>query len=68
MSNLVDALIAEMARVRDQVMPSYLAIGAPGVFALAMMRNDLDAAARALAEQDGVSCLRLYESLKGFNT
>jgi hypothetical protein len=68
MPNLVDALIAEMARVRDQVMPSYLEVGPVGIFALTMMRNDLDAAARALAEQDGVSCLRLYESLKGFTT
>jgi hypothetical protein len=63
---LGDALPAEMARVRDNVMPAYIEIGAPGIFALTMMRADLDAAAKALAEGDVVEMIRVYESLKGY--
>ena len=66
--NLVDALIAEMARVRDEVMPPYILIGSPGLPALHMMRGALDAAARALAEQDATACLTVLASLKGFTT
>lgn len=64
--NLVDILIAEMARVRDRVMPAYLKIGDAGRGALLMMRAQLDAAARALAEQDATACVRLLHSLRGF--
>lgn len=67
-STLGDALPREMARVRDQVMPAYLAIGTPGLFALTMMRADLDLAARAMAEGDVVAMLRAYQSLKGYET
>lgn len=45
MSSLADALLAEMTRVRDQVMPAYQEIGASGAFALTLMRRDLDEAA-----------------------
>lgn len=65
---LGEALPAEMARVRDKVMPAYLAIGPAGALALAMMRADLDAAAKALAEGDVVAMLRVHESLKGYET
>jgi hypothetical protein len=54
-----------MARVRDVVLPRYLEIPT-GVFAASLMRRDLDEAARALAEQDVVAMLRVYESLKGW--
>lgn len=67
MKTLGDALPVEMARVRDQVMPAYLAIGPSGIFALTMMRADLDAATKALAENDAVMALRVYESLKGYS-
>jgi hypothetical protein len=63
---LGDALPAEMARVRDEVMPAYIECGPGGAFALAMMRRDLDEAARALAEGDVVAMIRVYESLKGY--
>lgn len=63
-----DALPREMARVRDEVMPAYVAIGPPGAFALAMMRADLDLAAKAMMAGDVVTMIRVYESLKGFNT
>jgi hypothetical protein len=66
--NLVDALLAEMTRVRDEVMPHYIEIGRPGAFALIMMRKDLDAAARALAYHDIGEGVRLLESLKGYTT
>lgn len=64
---LGEALPKEMARVRDELMPLYLEIGPAGQFALALMRQDLDAAAKALAEGDVVEMMRVYQSLKGFN-
>jgi hypothetical protein len=65
---LGEALPREMARVRDKVMPAYLSIGSAGVFALTMMRADLDAASMALAEGDVVAMLRAYHSLKQYST
>lgn len=65
---LGDALPREIARVRDDVMPAYLAIGAPGTFALTMMRQTLDAASKAMIEGDTVAMMRAYEDLKGFET
>lgn len=62
-----EALPAEMARVRDKVMPAYLEIGAPGLFALSMMRVDLDRAAKAMAEGDTIEMIRVYEELKGYS-
>lgn len=64
-NTLGDAPPREMARVRDHVMPAYQAIGPAGAFALTMMRADLDAAAKAMAEGDVVAMLRAHESLKG---
>lgn len=61
---LGDALPREMARVRDDVLPAYLEIGQAGAFAVAMMRLDLDRAAKALAEGDLVAMLEVYQSLK----
>lgn len=66
--NLAEALMAEIRRVRDEVLPAYLEIGPAGAFAVAGMRGDLDAATRALAEQDAVSCLRLLGELQGWHT
>lgn len=66
--SLGEALPAEMARVRDRVMPAYIEIGPSGAFALTMMRAELDAAAKAMIEGDVVAMLRAYESLKGFHT
>jgi hypothetical protein len=65
---LGEELPREMARVRDRVMPVYQSIGSVGVFALTMMRADLDEAARAMVEGDVVAMLRAYESLKGYDT
>lgn len=60
------ALPREMARVRDQVMPAYIEIGPAGAFALSFMRQDLDRAAKALAEGDVVAMIDVYQSLKGY--
>ena len=72
MPTLGTALPAEMARVRDEVMPQYLALrGVPGVSvepALYLMRASLDAAAKAMAEGDAVAMLRCYNDLKGYTT
>lgn len=54
-----------MARVRDELLPIYDSIPT-GAFAAAMMRADLDAAAKAMAEGNAVAMLRVYQSLKGF--
>lgn len=65
---LGEALPREMARVRDEVMPAYLAIGPAGAFALTMMRAALDDAAKAMVDGDVVAMLGAYERLKGFTT
>jgi hypothetical protein len=61
-----EALPMEMARVRDEVMPHYIAVGAPGRFALAMMRADLDLAAKAMVEGDTVAMIRQLAELRGY--
>lgn len=61
---LGDALPKEMARVRDEVLPHYVEIGPPGMFGAAMIRQDLDAAARALASGDVVAMMAAYKALK----
>lgn len=68
MSTLGEQLPAEMARVRDEVLPAYVEIGAPGAFAAARMCADLDTAAKAMAEGDVVAMLRAHEALKGWQT
>lgn len=66
MSSLGIELPKEMARVRDDLMPAYQEIGPPGLFALALMRIELDRATKALAEGDVIQMMRSYEALKGF--
>ena len=68
MSTLGEQLPKEMARVRDEVMPAYAEIGRPGMLALSMMRTDLDRAAEAMVSGDTVEMLRVYESLKSYET
>lgn len=69
---LADGLPREMARVRDEVMPQYLALrGLPNVICepqIAMLQASLDAAAKAMAEGDVVAMLRAYQDLKEYNT
>ena len=65
---LGEALPQEMARVRDEVLPAYLEVGPPGIFAVLCIRQDLDNAAKALAEGDLVEMIRIYQSLKRWST
>ena len=62
-----EALPREMARVRDAVMPHYIAVGAPGMFALTMMRRDLDLAAKAMVEGDTVAMIRQLAELRSYS-
>jgi len=63
---LGDALPREIARVRDEVLPEYVAIGSAGAIASAMMRQSLDRASKAMIEGDVVAMIRAYEDLKGY--
>lgn len=65
-STLGDALPREMARVRDEVLPEYIAIGPAGAIAAALMRQSLDLAAKAMAEGDVVAMIGAYGDLKGW--
>jgi hypothetical protein len=63
---LSDALLKEVARVRDVLMPAYQAIGPAGSLVLAMMHADLDRAAEAMIEGDAAAMLGVYELLRGY--
>lgn len=63
---LGDALPKVMAYVRDEIIPAYQSIGPAGNFAIAMMRQDLDRATRALAEGDTVEMLRMHKMLSEY--
>ncbi len=65
MQSLAEALPREMARVRDEVIPVYQTIST-GFIAIALMRQSLDAAAKALAEQDVAAMLGCLEDLRGY--
>jgi hypothetical protein len=67
MTSLGEALPAEMARVRDKVMPAYIEIGPAGAIALAMMRQSLDRAAKAMMEGDVIEMMRAYKDLKEYS-
>lgn len=62
--SLAEALPKEMARVRDHVLPTYQEIGDVGRFALAMIRLDLDRAAKAMMEGDLPAMIEAYQNLK----
>lgn len=68
MATLVDELPKQMARVRDEVMPAYQAIGPAGMFALTCMRNDLDLAAKAMAAGDLAAMIAACKSLQEYKT
>lgn len=72
---LGDELPAEMTRVRDEVLGQHLACMAKEetpsgrmtfMPAITRIRNDLDAAARALAGGDVAAMMRIYVALKGW--
>ena len=61
--SLGEALPREMARVRDVVIPVYLE-RATCQFSAALMRADLDLAAKSIIEGDIVAMVRIYKKLK----
>lgn len=63
---LGEDLPKQMAYIRDVVMPAYQEIGPAGGFALAMMRRDLDLAAKAMAEGDLPAMISAYQALKDY--
>lgn len=63
--SLGEALPREQERVRE-LLAQYVAIGAPGMFGAAMMRQSLARADQAVMSGDVVAMLRAYEDLKGF--
>lgn len=67
METVGDALPKEMARVRDLI-PIYESIGPAGGFAVAMMKNDLDRAAKAMVEGDTVEMICVLTSLREYST
>lgn len=64
--SLGTALPLEMARVRDEVLAEYIALGPSGAIAASLMRQSLDDAAEAMAAGDVVAMIRAYEDLKGW--
>lgn len=61
-----DALPREMARIRDVVIPAYQSIGPAGGFAIAMMKQDLDRAAVAMAHGDVIGMIAALKSLREY--
>jgi len=66
MTTLGEALPAEIARVRDEVLPVYLELGAAGQFGVVLMRLALDRASVAMVSGDVVGMIRACEDLKGY--
>lgn len=63
---LGEALPIEITRVRDIVLPQYIETGAAGMFAIAMMRAELERASMAMIDGDLVEMCRSLEALKEF--
>jgi len=61
--SLGEALPKVMAYIRDTVIPAYESIGPTSIFAVSMMKLDLDLAARSMAEEDLVGMIKAYKSL-----
>jgi hypothetical protein len=61
--NLMDGLFKEMNRCRE-LSKAYEEIGSAGIFGLAMILRDIDAAEQAIKENDVIKMLQAYKSLK----
>jgi hypothetical protein len=66
-STLAEELPKEQERVRELI-SVYQTIGAPGAFAVAMMKAALYEADKASASGDVVGMIRALEDLRGFNS
>ena len=62
--NLQEALVRELARMRDDVIPAYQSIGPAGSFALHMIRIDIKTAEDALAAGDVLRMMPALVSLQ----
>lgn len=66
-ASLGEALPAEMARVRGEVLPIYESLPKEnGSFGVLMIRTELREAERAIMSGDVIAMLRAYEALKGW--
>jgi len=61
---IFDELIAEAARVRDQVMPAYLSLGPAGDNAVRNMRRQLDSVMRVLLRREHTNARILATALR----
>ena len=64
METLGEALPKLMTQVRDEILPCYIEIGPAGAIGAAMIRHSLDAAQKAMMEQDLPKMIAAYEDLK----
>ena len=64
--SLGEALPKVMAHIRDTVIPAYESIGPTSIFAVSMMKYDLDLAAKTMAAGDLPGMIRAYQALKGY--
>ena len=62
--NLMESMIAEVNRVKEEVMPKYAALGRAGAIALALMKNTVAKAEKAMGEGDTIAMLSLFKELK----
>ena len=66
MSSVGKEIQNEIRRVRDDLIPAYNALpNRVGLFGATLIRQALDRAAKALAEDDVVAIVQSYEELKG---
>jgi len=65
MSGSVGTAIHDEIKRNYQLLESYHGIGPAGVFGATMIQADLDAAHKALQDDDVIEILRVYERLKG---
>ena len=65
--SLAEALPREIARVQE-LMPAYVEIGSAGLFALAMMKNSIAVAHKAMMEGDVVAMIRALKDLKEYES
>lgn len=64
MASVGEEIQVEIKRVRDTVLPFYDELGPVGVYGATRIREELDAATKALAEGNVIQVLRSYEALK----
>jgi hypothetical protein len=68
--SLADAILRELKRVREEVLPQYEhpSVKAVAGFAVMMIRREIAATEKAMMEGDVVAMLRCYQALKGTNS